>query len=151
MATQIIAAFRHHAPRLRGNTFLIATELAHRMNSQGYGRVAYRYLASKTHCCKQTAITHIAKLLRLGLIRRSRFLTKEGYGGICISIVAHASTVPLRQERRVVQRLDRLFHTPKREQKSCRSRRNWNGRRKGSGSIPLGVTSGPLPVRRLPG
>ena len=32
MATQIIAAFRHYAPRLRGNTFLIATELAHRMN-----------------------------------------------------------------------------------------------------------------------
>ena len=80
MATQIIAALRHHAPRLRGNTFLIATELAHRMNGQGYGRVAYRYLASKAHCCKQTAITHIAKLLDLGLIRRSRSLTTEGYG-----------------------------------------------------------------------
>ena len=71
MATQIIAALRHYAPRLRGNTFLIATELAHRMNGQGYGRVAYSYLASKAHCCKQTAITQIAKLLDLGLIRKA--------------------------------------------------------------------------------
>ena len=80
MATQIIAALRHATPRLRGNTFLIATELAHRMNGQGYGRVAYSYLASKAHCCKQTAITQIAKLLDLGLIRRSRSLTTAGYG-----------------------------------------------------------------------
>ena len=50
------------------------------MNSAGFGRVAYSYLALKAHCCKQTAITHIAKLLDLRLIRRSRYLTKTGYG-----------------------------------------------------------------------
>ena len=80
MATQIIAALRHATPRLRGNTFLIATELAHRMNGSGYGRVAYSYLAHKAHCCKQTAITQIAKLLDLGLIRKTTILTTEGYG-----------------------------------------------------------------------
>jgi len=78
MASTIIAAIRH-APHLRGNTFLIATELAHRMNPQGYGRVSYQFLAWKAHCCRQTAITQIARLLDMGLIRKTVIRTKEGY------------------------------------------------------------------------
>ena len=80
MARTIIAALRHRQyAHLRGNTFLIATELAHRMNSQGYGRVSYQYLAWKAHCCRRTAITQIAKLLDLGLIAKTVIRTKEGY------------------------------------------------------------------------
>jgi hypothetical protein len=78
MATQIIAAVRRYAPRLRGNTFLIATELARRMNGQGYGRVAYRYLAGKAHCSTRTAIRQIATLLDLGLIRKVVTHTSQG-------------------------------------------------------------------------
>ena len=80
MARTIIAALRHRQyAHLRGNTFLIATELAHRMNKQGYGRVSYQYLAWKAHCCRRTAITQIAKLLDLGLIAKTVIRTKEGY------------------------------------------------------------------------
>ena len=78
MAINIIAALRHQ-PQLRGNTFLIAVELAHRLNSSGYGRVSYHYLAWKAHCCRQTAITHIARLLELGLIRKTVIRTRAGY------------------------------------------------------------------------
>src|SRR5262245_56024304 len=70
MSASIISALRHQT-QLRGNTFLIATELAHRMNHSGYGRVSYQFLAWKAHCCRQTAITQIAKLLHLGLIRKT--------------------------------------------------------------------------------
>jgi len=80
MSRTIITALRQQRyAHLRGNTFLIATELAHRMNSQGYGRASYQYLAWKAHCCRRTAITQIAKLLDLGLIRKTVIRTKEGY------------------------------------------------------------------------
>src|SRR5262245_16457826 len=80
MARTIVAAVRHRRyAHLRGNTFLIATELAHRMNGQGYGRVSYQYLAWKAHCCRRTAITQIAKLLDLGIIAKTVIRTKEGY------------------------------------------------------------------------
>ena len=79
MATQIIAAVRRYTPRLRGNTFLIATELAHRMNAQGIGRVAYHYLAWKAHCSTRTAIRQIATLLDLGLIKKIVIRTKAGF------------------------------------------------------------------------
>src|SRR5262245_42237062 len=79
MATQIIAALRPDK-RLRGNTFIIAKELAHRMNSSGYGRVSYQFLAWKAHCCRRTAISQIAKLTdpALGLFRKTVIRTKTG-------------------------------------------------------------------------
>lgn len=77
MSTQIIASLRHQK-QLRGNTFLIATELAHRMNSAGYGRVAYQFLAWKAHCCRRTAITQMAKLIALNLYRKTVIRTKSG-------------------------------------------------------------------------
>lgn len=78
MATNVITALRQQSS-LRGNTLLIATELAHRMNSSGYGRVSYQYLAWKAHCCRRTAITQIARLLDMGLIRKTVLRTPEGY------------------------------------------------------------------------
>ena len=79
MATQIIAAIRRYAPRLRGNTFLVALELAHRMNAQGLGSVSYQFLAWKAHCCRRTAITQIATLLELGLLKKTVIRTPAGY------------------------------------------------------------------------
>ena len=78
MATNILSALRPRV-QLRGNTFLIATELAHRMNSAGYGRVAYQFLAWKAHCCRRTAITQVGNLIGMGLFRKTVFRTKEGY------------------------------------------------------------------------
>jgi hypothetical protein len=78
MSKIIIAALRHQ-PQLRGNTLLIATELAHRMNPQGYGCVSYQFLAWKAHCCRRTAITQIARLLAMGLISKTVMRTREGY------------------------------------------------------------------------
>ena len=78
MSTAILAALRTKA-QLHGNTFLVATELAHRMNGSGFGRVSYQYLAWKAHCCRQTAITQIARLQGLGLIRKTVIRTKAGY------------------------------------------------------------------------
>jgi len=78
VSTHIIQALRHQS-QLKANTFLIATELAHRMNGSGYGRVSYQYLAWKAHCCRRTAITQVKKLLDLGLIRKTVIRTREGY------------------------------------------------------------------------
>lgn len=78
MATNIISAMRR-SDKLRGNTFLIAVELAHRMNSAGYGRVSYQFLAWKAHCCRRTAVTHIARLVTLGLLTKTVIRTREGY------------------------------------------------------------------------
>jgi hypothetical protein len=78
MATNIISAVRH-CDKLHGNTFLIAVELAHRMNGSGYGRVSYQFLAWKAHCCRRTAVTQIARLVALGLIRKTVMRTREGY------------------------------------------------------------------------
>jgi hypothetical protein len=49
------------------------------MNSSGFGRVSYQYLAWKAHCCRQTAITHIARLVALGLLRKTVIRTQAGY------------------------------------------------------------------------
>ena len=78
MSTRIIAALRQNT-QLKGNTFLIATELAHRMNSRGCVRVSYQFLAWKAHCCKKTAMTHVQKLLTIGLFTKHVTRTYYGY------------------------------------------------------------------------
>lgn len=78
MSTTILAALRTQT-QLHGNTFLIATELGHRMNGSGFGRVSYQYLAWKAHCCLRTAVTQIARLVKMGLIRKTVIRTREGY------------------------------------------------------------------------
>jgi hypothetical protein len=78
MSTAILAALRTQT-QLQGNTFLIATELAHRMNGSGYGRVSYQFLAWKAHCSRRTAFRQIARLLEMGLISKTVIRTREGY------------------------------------------------------------------------
>jgi hypothetical protein len=61
MSTHILSDIRH-CTQLSGNTFLVALELAHRLNSQGYGSVSYQFLAWKVHCSKRTAQRQVAAL-----------------------------------------------------------------------------------------
>lgn len=78
MSTAILAALRHHT-QLHGNTFLVATEIAHRMNGSGYVRMAYDYIALKAHCCKRTAISQVARLVdEHQLFRKYVFRTTHG-------------------------------------------------------------------------
>lgn len=79
MAAHIIAALRTQV-QLHGNSFLVATELAHRLNSSGYGRVAYQFLAWKAHCSRRTAIRQIDRLIdQYHLFRKTVIRTREGY------------------------------------------------------------------------
>jgi hypothetical protein len=78
MSRPIIAALRQQK-QLRGNTFHVATELAHRLNPSGYGRVSYQFLAWKSHCCLRTAITQVKNLIAEGLFRKTVIRTREGY------------------------------------------------------------------------
>lgn len=78
MSTAILSALRLQT-QLHGNTFLVATEIAHRMNSSGYVRMAYDYIAMKAHCCKRTAISQVARLItEHRLFRKYVFRTKHG-------------------------------------------------------------------------
>ena len=78
MSTTILAALRTQS-QLKGNTFLVATEIAHRMNRSGYVRMAYEYIALKAHCCKRTAISQVARLCtEHRLFRKYVFHTKHG-------------------------------------------------------------------------
>jgi hypothetical protein len=78
MSTAILADLRHQT-QLHGNTFLIATELAHRMNDAGVGRVSYQFLAWKAHCCLRTAVSQVARLIdKHRLFRKQRFRTAHG-------------------------------------------------------------------------
>ena len=69
MSTPIIAAVRHLS-QLHESLLHTAQELAHRASIYGVVRVSLRYLAMKCHCCKQTIINHIKKLIELGVIRK---------------------------------------------------------------------------------
>jgi hypothetical protein len=131
MATQIIAAFRRYAPRLRGNTFLIATELAHRMNGQGYGRVAYSYLAHKAHCSPRTAIRQIAKLLDLGLIRKVVIRTPMGCDWnqyYYIGPRVHSASPPVKTR---YDNLSRTLPKPEEREKESSLREDWEKQKKG--------------------
>jgi len=93
MATNVIASLRHQS-HLRGNTLLIATELAHRMNPQGYGCVSYQFLAWKAHCCRRTAITQIGRLSHPGADSQDGDAHE---GGVCVeSLSLHRPPPPYR-------------------------------------------------------
>ena len=78
MSTTILAALRTKT-QLHGNTFLIATEIAHRMNGSGYVRMAYEYIALKAHCCERTAIRQVARLVDdYRMFRKYVFRTTHG-------------------------------------------------------------------------
>ena len=55
---------------LKESVFHTLIELAHRASIYGVVRVSLRYLAQKCHCCKQTIINHLAKLIELKIISK---------------------------------------------------------------------------------
>src|SRR5262245_31826186 len=78
MATPIIAAVRRLD--LKESVLHTVIELAHRSSVYGVARVSLRYLAKKCHCCKQTIINHIKKLIELKIFRKNVIWIK---GNLC--------------------------------------------------------------------
>ena len=69
MASPLITAIRQRHD-LKESLTHTAQELAHLASIYGVVRVSLRYLAMKCHCCKQTIINHIKKLIALKIIRK---------------------------------------------------------------------------------
>lgn len=78
MAINIIAAIRR-CDKLHGNVRYTAIEVAHLMNAQGYGRVAYTFMAVKTGYCRRTAIRHMHQLLALRVYAKAVYRLANGY------------------------------------------------------------------------
>ena len=78
MASPIIAAVRQRTD-LKESVLHTAQELAHRASIYGVARVSLRYLALKCHCCKQTIINHLNKLIALKIIRKQVLWIKGNY------------------------------------------------------------------------
>jgi hypothetical protein len=79
MALPIITAVRARHD-LKESVFHTLIELAHRSSIYGVVRVSLRYLAQKCHCCKQTIINHIAKLIELKILSKNVVWIK---GNLC--------------------------------------------------------------------
>jgi hypothetical protein len=79
MALPIITAVRARHD-LKESLFHTLIELAHRSSIYGVVRVSLRYLAQKCHCCKQTIINHLAKLIELKIISKNVIWIK---GNLC--------------------------------------------------------------------
>jgi hypothetical protein len=78
MAAPIIAALRRRDD-LKESVLHTAQELAHRASIYGVARVSLSYLALKCHCCKQTIINHLKKLIALKIIRKTVLWLKGNY------------------------------------------------------------------------
>jgi hypothetical protein len=78
MATNIISAVRHCA-QLHGNLKFTAIEVAHRMNSAGYGRIAYTMMGYATGYCRRTAIRHMHQLTALRVYEKTVYRLQNGY------------------------------------------------------------------------
>ena len=79
MSSPIIAAVRSQR-QLKESVLHTAQELAHRASIYGVARVSLRYLALKCHCCKQTIINHLKKLIELKILRKHTIWIK---GNLC--------------------------------------------------------------------
>lgn len=78
MAAPIIAALRQRQD-LKESVLHTAQELAHRASIYGVARVSLNYLARKCHCCKQTVINHLKKLIDLKIIRKTVLWIKGNF------------------------------------------------------------------------
>ena len=78
MSLPIITAIRQHH-QLKESLLHTAQELAHRASIYGVVRVSYSYLALKCHCCRQTVINHIKKLIELKIISKTVLWIKGNY------------------------------------------------------------------------
>ena len=80
MALPIITALRAlRDPRLKESLLHTAQELAHRASIYGVARVSLSYLALKCHCCKQTIINHLKKLIALKILRKTVIWIKGNF------------------------------------------------------------------------
>ena len=130
MSTTILAALRTRT-QLHGNTFLIATEIAHRMNGSGYVRMAYAYIAVKAHCCERTAMRQVARLVEeYGVFRKYVFRTKYGNA---MNLYQYRGTIPHRASPPVTTQGDTVSSSlpdPERE-KDTALRQDLEHQRKG--------------------
>ena len=78
MSANIIAAIRREN-QLRGNQKFTALEIGHRMNSSGYGHVAYQMMAHATGYSRRTAIRHMHKLVAMGIFAKTVYRLANGY------------------------------------------------------------------------
>jgi hypothetical protein len=78
MAAPIIAALRQRRD-LKESVQHTVQELAHLASIYGVARVSLRYLAWRCHCCKQTIINHLKKLIALKIIRKQVIWIKGNY------------------------------------------------------------------------
>ena len=78
MSANIIAALRSEN-QLHGNLKFTAIEVGHRMNTSGYGRVAYQMMAYATGYSRRTAIRHMHKLVRMGIFAKTVYRLANGY------------------------------------------------------------------------
>jgi hypothetical protein len=78
MASPIIAALRRRDD-LKESVQHTVQELAHLASIYGVARVSLRYLAWRCHCCKQTIINHLKKLIALKIIRKQVIWIKGNY------------------------------------------------------------------------
>jgi hypothetical protein len=80
MALPILTALRAlRDPHLKESLLHTAQELAHRASIYGVARVSLSYLALKCHCCKQTIINHLKKLIELKIISKTVIWMKGNY------------------------------------------------------------------------
>ena len=80
MALPILTALRAlRDPHLKESLLHTAQELAHRASIYGVARVSLSYLALKCHCCKQTIINHLKKLIELKIISKTVIWIKGNY------------------------------------------------------------------------
>jgi hypothetical protein len=93
MALPIITAVRARHD-LKESVFHTLIELAHRASIYGVVReCSLRYLAQKCHCCKQTIINHLNKLIELKIISKTVIWIK---GNLC-EINTYRFLIPWRQ------------------------------------------------------
>ena len=94
MASPLIVAVRAlRDPHVKESVLHTAQELAHRASIYGVARVSLSYLALKCHCCKQTIINHLKKLIALKIISKTVIWIK----GNCCEVNTYRFRIPWRQ------------------------------------------------------
>ena len=123
MSTPVITALRHDR-RLKGNLKFTALEIGHRMNAQGYGRIAYQMMAYATGYCRRTAIRHMHRLIDMGILAKTVYKLQNGYA---INLYKCLLAVPAfyrdRPQRASGDRMSSILPDPKTEEEKALSLR----------------------------
>jgi hypothetical protein len=70
MSAAILTAICSH-PQVKGALRFTALNIAYKCNAAHIGRVAYSYLAKRTGLHVRTIMRHVAKLVELGVLRKT--------------------------------------------------------------------------------